>query len=92
MRTRSVRCVGHTGSQRSFPVVVPEDVVWKPPGRYGGPAWTGEMPRAWVTMMGSVEGLTLVWRVCTEPGPPGVRGQVRPAYAARSLLSTSHLI
>ncbi|XMN11176.1 hypothetical protein ACK8N7_36735 [Streptomyces griseobrunneus] len=54
------------------PEVRPEDVVWKPPSRYDHPAWTKEMLRAWVKSLHTVEELDVVWRVCTEPGPPGI--------------------
>ncbi|MFE4336441.1 hypothetical protein ACFRQM_46010 [Streptomyces sp. NPDC056831] len=67
------------------PAVLPEDVVWKPPGRYDDPAWTEEMLWSWVELLGSVEELTVVWRVCSEPGPPGVHSQVLAEYLSPHL-------
>ncbi|WP_371095121.1 hypothetical protein [Streptomyces sanglieri] len=67
------------------PVVLPEDVVWKPPSRYDHPAWTEEMLRSWVKSLHTVEELDVVWRVCAEPGPPGVRGQVIAEYVSPEL-------
>ncbi len=80
-------------------MVVPEDVVWAHPNRYSDPVpWTEEMLRSWVKSLSSVEELDVVWRVCAEPGAPGVRGQViaehlaphlsgRPALTALSVVS-----
>ncbi|MET8755992.1 hypothetical protein ABZW32_38750 [Streptomyces sp. NPDC004667] len=65
--------------------VLPEDVVWKPPSRYDHPAWTEEMVRSWVESLHTVEELDVVWRVCAEPGPPGVRGQVIAEYISPEL-------
>ncbi|RPK23588.1 hypothetical protein EES37_38175 [Streptomyces sp. ADI91-18] len=67
------------------PEVLPEDVVWKPPSRYDHPAWTEEMLRSWVKSLHTVEELDVVWRVCAEPGPPGVRGQVIAEYISPEL-------
>ncbi|MFZ3491726.1 hypothetical protein ACODT5_00540 [Streptomyces sp. 5.8] len=66
------------------PVVLPEDVVWRPPGRYEHP-WTEEMLRIWVKALHTVEELDLVWRVCAEPGPPGLRGLVIAEYVSPHL-------
>ncbi|WP_314254612.1 hypothetical protein [Streptomyces sp. DSM 40907] len=66
------------------PVVLPEDVVWRPPGRYEHP-WTEEMLRTWAKALHTVEELDLVWRVCAEPGPPGLRGQVIAEYVSPHL-------
>ncbi|MFF4427524.1 hypothetical protein ACFY04_43670 [Streptomyces sp. NPDC001549] len=62
------------------PEVLPEDVVWKPPSRYDYQAWTEEMLRSWVKSLHTVEELDVVWRVCANPGPPGVRGQILAEY------------
>ncbi|MET8292137.1 hypothetical protein ABZV80_44635 [Streptomyces sp. NPDC005132] len=70
---------------RGRPAVLPEDVVWKPPSRYDHPAWTEEMLRSWVTSLHTVEELDVVWRVCAEPGPPGVLGQVLAEYISPEL-------
>ncbi|MEW1568613.1 hypothetical protein AB0454_37275 [Streptomyces sp. NPDC093509] len=67
------------------PKVLPEDVVWKPPGQYDRPAWTEEMLRSWVKSLQTVEELDVVWRVCAEPGSPGVRGQVIAEYLSPEL-------
>ncbi|MFF7365396.1 hypothetical protein [Streptomyces sp. NPDC008125] len=79
------------------PVVPPEDVVWSPPGHHDCP-WTEDMLRTWVKDLHTVEELNLVWRVCAEPGPPGLHSQVlaeylsprltgRPAITAMGLVS-----
>ncbi|MFI5998552.1 hypothetical protein ACIBAC_42790 [Streptomyces sp. NPDC051362] len=67
------------------PEVLAEDVVWKPPSRYDHPAWTEEMLRTWVKSLDTVQELDAVWRVCAEPGPPGVRGQVIAEYISPEL-------
>lgn len=52
--------------------------MWRPPGRY-------ELLRTWVKALHTVEELDLVWRVCAEPGPPGLRGQVIAEYVSPHL-------
>jgi len=60
--------------------VLPDGAVWQASGRYAPPAWTEEMLREWVDLLNGLSCLDLVWRVCSEPGPPGVRGQVLAEY------------
>ncbi|MGW6493375.1 hypothetical protein [Streptomyces sp. NPDC055056] len=67
------------------PAVPSEDVVWKPPSRFDHTAWTEEMLRSWVKSLHAVQELDVVWRVCAEPGPPGVRGQVIAEYISPEL-------
>ncbi|MCF3180035.1 hypothetical protein IPZ70_08780 [Streptomyces polychromogenes] len=66
------------------PVVLPEDVVWRPPGHYDWP-WTQDMLRTWVKDLHTVEELDMVWRLCAKPGPPGLHGQVLAEYVSPHL-------
>ncbi|MFF7038721.1 hypothetical protein [Streptomyces griseus] len=43
------------------------------------------MLRSWVKSLHTVEELDVVWRVCAEPGPPGIRGQVIAEYLSPEL-------
>ncbi|GAA3381066.1 hypothetical protein GCM10020367_70860 [Streptomyces sannanensis] len=49
------------------------------------PGLDGEMLRSWVKSLHTVEELDAVWRVCAEPGPPGVRGQAIAEYVSPEL-------
>lgn len=49
------------------------------------PAWTEEMLRSWEQSLHTVEELDVVWRVCSEPGPPGLWGQVIAEYISPEL-------
>ncbi|WP_367140622.1 MULTISPECIES: hypothetical protein [Streptomyces] len=64
-----------------------EPVVWKARGweSLSGGAWTESMLRAWVTSLRDVDCLNYAWRVCAEPGPPGVHTPVLAEYVTSGL-------
>lgn len=71
-------------SAPQMPPRLPADVVWQHPG-YGGAIWTEEMLRTWARALTDTAALNLVWRVCCEPGLPGVHGQVLAEYVVPDL-------
>ncbi|MGW3627134.1 hypothetical protein [Streptomyces sp. NPDC000880] len=70
---------------RGRPVVLDRDVVWKPPGPYGLAPWTEAMLRSWVQSLTAEDELNLVWRVCAQPGHPGVHEKVLAEYVSPHL-------
>ncbi|WP_414170936.1 hypothetical protein ACMATS_38055 (plasmid) [Streptoverticillium reticulum] len=57
-----------------------EPVVWEAPGWDRYASWTEPMLRAWTVSLRDVDCLNYVWRVCAEPGPPGVHTPVLAEY------------
>ncbi|WP_327407992.1 hypothetical protein OG458_04690 [Streptomyces sp. NBC_01281] len=55
------------------------------------PAWTEEMLRSWEKSLHTVQELDVVWRVCSESCPPGLRGQVITRYISPELTGKSAL-
>ncbi|MEU3752966.1 hypothetical protein AB0H17_09420 [Streptomyces olivoreticuli] len=64
-----------------------EPVVWQAPGweDLGGGRWTESMLRAWTASLRDVDCLNYAWRICAEPGPPGVHTPVLAEYIAYGL-------